>query len=334
MMQHRRGAVSFSVSKFTGKERDAMAARTAFALLIDSDNISARYIPGIMNELSSRHGQVTYRRIYGDWTSPQMAKWKDVLAEYSLTPMQQFPNTTGKNATDSFLIIDAMDILHEGQVGGFCIVSSDSDFTRLASRLRDAGMVVVGMGEEKTPRAFRSACTVFTNLELLMGAEAPQDAADDKHAGKVTKARVASAVVDIVNESAGSDLLVPLSGVGNRLVRIYPDFDVRSFGYAQLSKFLESFESLNLVRHDNVVYVGLSDSPEQREQIAAFVQDQVAAEDADGTEGVLLARLGAELHKRFPSFDVRDYGYSKLSAFIRGIDGVKVSPDGMRVTRD
>ena len=144
-----------------------MTERKSFALLIDSDNVSARYIQAIMNELASRHGQVTYRRIYGDWTSSQMGKWKDVLAEYSLTPMQQFPNTKGKNATDSFLIIDAMDILYEGKVQGFCIVSSDGDFTRLASRLRDAGMVVVGMGEQKTPRSFRNACTVFTSLELI-----------------------------------------------------------------------------------------------------------------------------------------------------------------------
>ena len=129
-----------------------------FALLIDADNISAKYISVILEELST-YGITTYKRIYGDWTSTQASKWKNQLLENSVIPVQQFSNTVGKNATDSTLIIDAMDILYTGNVEGFCIVSSDSDFTRLASRLRESGMEVIGMGEEKTPRSFRVACT-------------------------------------------------------------------------------------------------------------------------------------------------------------------------------
>ena len=128
-----------------------------FALLIDADNISAKYISVILEELST-YGITTYKRIYGDWTSTQASKWKNQLLENSVIPVQQFSNTVGKNATDSTLIIDAMDILYTGNVEGFCIVSSDSDFTRLASRLRESGMEVIGMGEEKTPRSFRVAC--------------------------------------------------------------------------------------------------------------------------------------------------------------------------------
>ncbi len=127
-----------------------------FALLIDADNISAKYIGDILEELST-YGITTYKRIYGDWTSTQATKWKGELLENSVIPVQQFSNTVGKNATDSTLIIDAMDILYTGNVDGFCIVSSDSDFTRLASRLRESGMEVIGMGEEKTPRSFRVA---------------------------------------------------------------------------------------------------------------------------------------------------------------------------------
>lgn len=138
-----------------------------FALLIDSDNISAKYIDSILDEMT-RHGVATYRRIYGDFTDYHMNKWKSELAERSITPIQQFRNTTGKNATDSALIIDAMDILYAGNVEGFCIVSSDGDFTRLASRLRESGMEVIGMGESKTPKSFRGACSVFTNIELLL----------------------------------------------------------------------------------------------------------------------------------------------------------------------
>ena len=133
------------------------------ALLIDSDNVSQKYLNGIFDELS-QYGTITYRRIYGDFTSQANARWSGKLLEKSITPIQQFSNTTGKNATDSALIIDAMDLLYNSNVDGFCIVSSDSDFTRLASRLRESGKIVIGMGEKKTPDSFRAACTVFTEL--------------------------------------------------------------------------------------------------------------------------------------------------------------------------
>ena len=138
-----------------------------FALLIDADNVSSKYIKPILDELS-KYGTVTYKRIYGDWTLTLHAKWKDALLENSITPIQQFSYTYGKNATDSAMIIDAMDILYEGKVDGFCLVSSDSDFTRLASRLRESGLTVIGMGEKKTPTPFRRACDIFTTLELLV----------------------------------------------------------------------------------------------------------------------------------------------------------------------
>ncbi|MBO4365852.1 MAG: NYN domain-containing protein [Eggerthellaceae bacterium] len=294
--------------------------RKSFALLIDSDNVSARYIQSIMNELTSRHGQVTYRRIYGDWTSSQMSRWKDALAEYSLTPMQQFPNTKGKNATDSFLIIDAMDILYEGKVQGFCIVSSDSDFTRLASRLRDAGMTVIGMGEQKTPRSFRNACSVFTALELISdGEEQGKGHRSQVDVSAPTKHEISSAIVDIVNESSGEQ--VPLSDIGSRLVSIYPDFDVRSFGYSQLSKFIGSFDNLKLERRDNLVLVSLLESRESKEEVEAFIESEVAKR---GNGGLALSILGDLIHERFPNFNVKDYGYSKLSKFTRDVHSVMV----------
>ena len=134
-----------------------------FALLIDSDNISAKYVKNILDELT-KYGVVTNKRIYGDWTKTETSSWKDVLLKNSIQPMQQFAYTKGKNATDSFMIIDAMDILYSNTVEGFCLVTSDSDFTRLAARLREAGKMVVGMGESKTPEAFISACDKFTYL--------------------------------------------------------------------------------------------------------------------------------------------------------------------------
>ena len=138
-----------------------------FALLIDADNVSAKYIKPIINELS-QYGNITYKRIYGDWTNNQHSSWKEELLKNSISPIQQFSYTQGKNSTDSAMIIDAMDILYTNSVEGFCIVSSDSDFTRLASRLRETGLTVIGMGEEKTPIPFRKACDIFTKLELLV----------------------------------------------------------------------------------------------------------------------------------------------------------------------
>ena len=138
-----------------------------FALLIDADNVSAKYIKPILDELS-KYGNVTYKRIYGDWTKTNNASWKEELLQNSITPIQQFSYTHGKNATDSAMIIDAMDMLYTSELEGFCLVSSDSDFTKLASRLRESGKTVIGMGEGKTPSPFRKACDIFTELELLL----------------------------------------------------------------------------------------------------------------------------------------------------------------------
>jgi hypothetical protein len=137
-----------------------------FAVLIDADNIPYRLISGILEEIA-KYGVPTFKRIYGDWTKPHVTNWKGVLLDHAITPIQQYSYTTGKNSSDSAMIIDAMDILYTGRVDGFCIVSSDSDFTRLATRLREAGMKVFGMGEQKTPGAFRAACDKFIYIEIL-----------------------------------------------------------------------------------------------------------------------------------------------------------------------
>ncbi len=169
-----------------------------FALLIDADNVSSKYIKPILDELS-KYGTITYKRIYGDWTSTLHAKWKDALLDNSITPIQQFSYTVGKNATDSAMIIDAMDILYTNSVEGFCLVSSDSDFTRLASRIRESGLTVIGMGEKKTPTPFRKACDIFTTLELLIG-EARRDKANGS-SSSLTIEEVERAVVDIITDN-------------------------------------------------------------------------------------------------------------------------------------
>ena len=148
-----------------------------FAILFDADNVSYRFVKPILDEMTNE-GIATYKRVYGDFTHAENAKWREVMLQHSILPMQQYNYTTGKNSTDSALIIDAMDILYSGNVDGFCIVSSDSDFTRLAARLREAGMTVIGMGEQKTPKPFVNACNRFKFFEALVR---PEDVARDRY---------------------------------------------------------------------------------------------------------------------------------------------------------
>lgn len=243
---------------------DKQPSEKRFALLIDADNVSAKYIKPITDELSN-YGTVTIKRIYGDWTLSLHAKWKDTLLENSLTPIQQFGYTQGKNATDSAMIIDAMDILYTGSVDGFCIVSSDSDFTRLASRLRESGRMVIGMGEKKTPTPFRRACDVFTTLELLL------DDANGKRKGKGAGSgpsieEVEQAVVRIITDNQNNGKATGLGEVGSRLLKRFPDFDVRSYGTNLLSKLLGKFASVTITKRGSDVSVELVDDKEQSKE--------------------------------------------------------------------
>ena len=216
-----------------------------FAVLIDADNVSDKYIRLILDELSN-DGIITYKRIYGDWTRPALGSWKSVLLDYSITPIQQYGYTTGKNATDSAMIIDAMDILYTGNVEGFCIVSSDSDFTRLASRLRVAGKFVIGMGERKTPAAFVAACNRFTYLEVL--AQQPADEEDvpllEPVAGEDRMAlpAIKAAILAIAEETSDDEGWASVSDIGNILIKRFPDFDVRSYGFKKLTQFVDSLD--------------------------------------------------------------------------------------------
>ena len=227
-----------------------------FALLIDADNVSSKYIKPILDELS-KYGTITYKRIYGDWTSTLHAKWKDALLDNSITPIQQFSYTVGKNATDSAMIIDAMDILYTNSVEGFCLVSSDSDFTRLASRIRESGLTVIGMGEKKTPTPFRKACDIFTTLELLIG-EARRDKANGS-SSSLTIEEVERAVVDIITDNQNNGKATGLGEVGSRLLKRYPDFDVRSYGTNQLTKLLGEFASVQVIKDGSSVMVELTE---------------------------------------------------------------------------
>lgn len=294
-----------------------------FALLIDADNISAKYIGDILEELST-YGITTYKRIYGDWTSTQATKWKGELLENSVIPVQQFSNTVGKNATDSTLIIDAMDILYTGNVEGFCIVSSDSDFTRLASRLRESGMEVIGMGEEKTPRSFRVACTRFVNLENLGNQD--DDAKDmlkDKD-NSIGREIIYNAITNIINENENKGKSVELAAVGNRLVNMYPDFDVRNYGYSLLSKFVEDAGLFLLEKKQNVITIYLKDNEQSQEEIRSYVKDII---HKAGSRGIGISELSNRVYSKYSTFNVKDFGYSQFSKFVQGIEGVELYQD-------
>jgi uncharacterized LabA/DUF88 family protein len=222
------------------------------AVLIDADNVSDKYIKYIFDEISN-HGTPTYKRIYGDWTTPQLASWKKVLLNYSITPIQQYSYTTGKNSTDSALIIDAMDILYSDNVDGFCIVSSDSDFTRLAARLREDGMYVIGMGEKKTPTAFIAACEKFKYLEVLAAPTAAPTPSDTKteepkpaQDGMASVSELIETIKVIVTETSDDDGWAFLGEVGKRLNKRYPDFDTRNYGHAKLTPLISSLKEFEI----------------------------------------------------------------------------------------
>lgn len=279
-----------------------MLGEKRFAVLIDADNVSAKYIKFILDEISN-YGVATYKRIYGDWTKPSAVSWKDVLLENSVTPVQQYGYTVGKNATDSAMIIDAMDILYSGNVEGFCIVSSDSDFTKLASRLRESGMLVVGMGEKKTPKPFIAACNQFKYLDILAETEkktleleenkgditeknekaeikketdsdyskAPKTptATENSEAGKnMTELSVIkAAILKMMNEIDEDEQRMNMGELGSRLVKRYPDFDVRNYGDTKLSKFLRKFDFLEIKSNGkggSSMWVSLKPSSEKK----------------------------------------------------------------------
>jgi uncharacterized LabA/DUF88 family protein len=225
------------------------------AVLIDADNIPYSNVKGMIEEIA-KYGTPTFKRIYGDWTRPTIAGWKSVLLENAITPVQQYGYTKGKNSTDSAMIIDAMDILYSGKVDGFCIVSSDSDFTRLATRLREAGMKVIGIGERKTPSSFIVACDKFIYLEILSSTTAVPEQTNIKKKGKVglankkteevdpqdanrrVKRIIATSITDLADENGWAFL----GDVGNLILKKQPDFDPRNYGFTKLTPLIRSLD--------------------------------------------------------------------------------------------
>ena len=218
------------------------------AVLFDADNVPYSHVQEMLNEIA-KYGVPTIKRIYGDWTKPALGGWKSVLLENAITPIQQYSYTTGKNATDSAMIIDAMDILHSDKVDGFCIISSDSDFTRLATRLRESSMFVIGMGERKTPRPFIVSCDKFIYIENLGNDDeeaAPQKPENKEEEAKLAqpKEKISNAVIKLLRQTidylADDNDWVSLAEVGSLIMKKRPDFDPRNYGFQKLTPLIES----------------------------------------------------------------------------------------------
>ncbi|MDR4497248.1 MAG: NYN domain-containing protein [Candidatus Scalindua sp.] len=226
------------------------------AVLIDGDNIPSAYVKEMMEEIA-KYGNPTIKRIYGDWTKPNLSKWKNILLENAITPIQQYGYTTGKNATDSAMVIDAMDILYSEKVNGFCLVSSDSDFTRLATRLREAGMKVIGIGEKKTPDPFIVACDKFIYIEILknqtVGSESELTTSKSPLKNNIDKItpHVVKLISSTITDLADDDGWAFLGDVGNLLQKKQPNFDSRNYGFQKLTPLIKSIKKFEIEKREN-----------------------------------------------------------------------------------
>lgn len=324
-----------------------------FAVLIDADNISSKYAVTIFEELE-KYGLTSYRRIYGNWSKGN--GWSEVLLlEHSIMPVQQFSYTTGKNATDMAMVIDAMDILYKNKVQGFCLVTSDSDFTRLAMRLREENMFVLGMGESKTLLALTRACNKFIHLNLVAEQNVEEIAigdttamgnrnAEEKHAktneysGSYTSAAeeqnvtsisdVRQVILTLINENGGRQ--VDLAQVGNRLNDKFTDFDVRNYGYYKLSTMIDQeLPDLHVKKISNQYYV------ERRSNLTKEELEQEICRMIAKSGGMVenLACLNDELHKKYRQLDYKQFGYNRISSFLRSLSSVTVHENAVSLKK-
>ena len=278
-----------------------MSTEQQYAVLVDAENVSPKYINIIFDE-ASNYGVTTYRRIYGDWTSTRNNGWKEILLDNSITPIQQYSYTDGKNSSDSAMIIDAMDILYGESVDGFMIVSSDSDFTRLASRLRESGMNVIGMGESKTPNAFISACNSFKYLDILYQSFENEEKEE-------------ASAIEANNRSNFN--------ISPKETKKSTENDRKRYNYSKKNKRRSASEPS----------VQPKLQPQTKLSTIRKALKTIILENSDDDSWISLANLGNHLSKRFPDFDVRNYGHKKLVTFVESlgdfdIERRSISPDG------
>ena len=303
-----------------------------YALLIDAENADIKYLSNILNELKT-YGNVTYKRMYGDFTSSSMREWNHKALEYSIVPIQQPHYSKYKNAADIMLVIDAMDILYNKTVDGFCIVSNDSDYTRLVNRLCEAGYEVIGMGSSNASKTLKAACTEFKNLEKIFSDELGVDDVKPAPKGRGRKSsaeyeedktdtitpveEIRHSIMNLVqkDEKAG------LGGIKSTLQRQFSDFDQRNYGFTTIRKFIESMKDFQIVQEDSSVFVTLRHPDIDESEVDQYIRSLLFQKPYE------MGELSNKVHERFEGFDPRHYGYNQFVKFISNIDGVEVVRD-------
>ncbi len=287
-----------------------------YALLIDAENTNIKYLNHIFDELRS-YGIITYKRMYGDFTKEELKEWNARALDYAIVPIQQPHYSKYKNAADIMMVIDAMDILYEKNVDGFCIVSNDSDFTRLVNRLCDGGMEVIGMGMSKASKTLKAACTEYKNLEQIFSTEADEVGAEAAEGTQLEE--IKKMIKELILKNNGS---CGMGGLKSALQRAYSDFDERNFGYTTMRKFIESFDEFEIVQVGTSLYVKIYVQQYKEEEVKLFILEQVRKNSYE------LGRLGQLVHDKFPNFDCKDYEYSQFNKFIASINGLQIVPVG------
>lgn len=306
---------------------ELIQSKLEFAVLIDSDNISSKYASTIFDELE-KYGFASCRRIYGNWSKGN--GWSEgVLLEHSITPIQQFSYTAGKNATDMAMVIDAMDLLYKDKVDGFCLVTSDSDFTRLAMRLREEKKYVLGMGESKTPAALTRSCNKFIYLNLIDDKNEENNLDHNELENVTSIEAVKKAIAALFMEKGGKKL--DLGYVGKRIGERYTDFDVRNYGYAKLSVFIkEEMPQYQVVQEKQKIYL------KEQEKVSQISLETEIKEMIRENGGMIdnLSIINKEIGKRYPNFELKTYGYSRISSFLRSIQGLKVNKNSVSLQKE
>ncbi len=284
------------------------------ALVIDAENTSVKYLDDILKELRE-YGIVTYKRMYGDFTDSSLKSWNDKAMEYAIVPIQQPRYSKVKNAADIMLVIDVMDILYEGNVDGFCIVSSDSDFTRLVNRLREGGMLVIGMGKSDASKALKAACTEYKNLEKLFG-ESSESATENYTI--IALDEIKKIILEIVQQCENNGERAGLGGIKSQLQRIYTDFDERNYGYNSMTTFVKDMKEFEVRTENTSVYVERKKQGYARDEVENYIVSVVKKTDVD------LAKLGQKVHERFTEFNHKDFGYSQFVRFVENIPNIRI----------
>lgn len=283
------------------------------ALLIDVENTSKNYLDTIIAEIK-KYGDVTIKRMYGDFSSGRLSDWQKKGMEYAIVPIHQPIYTSGKNAADIMLVIDAMDILYSGNVDGFCIVSSDSDFTRLVTKLREAGKFVIGMGKTQASRFFVQTCNEYKFLDRIE--DDSNDSTEDDAESSITPLKDIKQQINVLlQEAENKNEKAYLGSLKSQLQRSFPDFDERNYGYSKFTKFIEEKTKFHINQDGSSAYISREERKEDADNIAKvnkYILEQLAA-------GIDLAKIGKGLSQKYKHFSYKDLGYSKLSKYVDSI---------------